>query len=103
MKMNYQETVATLKGLFPGHDEKTLNYAIQRLDEQVKRARDFHKTSEERWFQLGNSFKVVAEYAKWLNKQRFYGVHTPSSLEEDFTIDAPLFNRFLEETGVELY
>ncbi len=101
--MNYQETMATLKGLFPGHDEKSLTYALQKLDEQVKRVRDFHKVSQERWFQLGNSFKVVAEYVRWLNEQRFYGVHTPSSLEEDFTIDAPLFSRFLKETGVQLY
>ncbi len=101
--MTYKETVATLKGLFPGHDEKTLSYAIQRLDEQVKRLRDFHKVDQSRWFQLGNSFKVVTAYVKWLNDQRFYGTHTPTSLEEDFTMDSPLFNRFLEETGVELF
>ena len=100
--MNYQETMATLKGLFPGHDENSLTYALQKLDEQVKRARDFHKVGQERWFELGNSFKIVAEYMKWLEKQQVRG-YSLGSLAEDFSTSSPLFDKFLKETGTDLY
>jgi len=100
--MTFSEAKARLGQVYVGNDEKRLAYALQVLDEQVKRVRDFHKVSQERWFELGNSFKIVAEYVRWLEKQRARG-YSINSLAEDFTMESPLFDRFLKETDVELY
>ena len=100
--MTYKEAIARLGKLFPGNDKETLGYTLQVLDEQVKRVRDFRKTSQERWYKIGNSFKVVGSYIKWLEKQQSRGCSL-GSLAEDFTMSSPLFDRFLKETDVELY
>jgi len=100
--LSFSEAKARLGQIYPGNDEKRLAYALQVLDEQVKRVRDFRKTSQERWFELGNSFKVVAEYTKWLEKQQSRG-YSLGSLAEDFNMSSPLFDRFLKETRTDLY
>jgi len=100
--LSFSEAKARLGQIYPGNDEKRLAYALQVLDEQVKRVRDFRKTSQERWFKIGNSFKVVGSYIQWLEKQQTRGYFL-GSLAEDFSMDSPLFDRFLKETGVDLY
>ena len=101
--MTYKEALTRLGKLFPGNDEGTLDYALQALNEGVRRMRDYHEIGEERLFQLGNSFKVVTEYTKWLERQQDRGVYSPGSLMEDFSMASPLFDRFLKETGTDLY
>jgi len=99
--MTFSEAKARLGKLYPGNDESALQYALEALNEGVRRMRDYHEISQERWFQLGNSFKVVAEYVKWLErKARSYSL---GSLAEDFSMKSPLFDQFLKETGVDLY
>jgi len=100
--LSFSEAKARLGQIYPGNDEKRLAYALQVLDEQVKRVRDFRKTSQERWFKIGNSFKVVGSYIQWLEKQRARG-YSLGSLAEDFSMQSSLFDRFLKETGTDLY
>jgi len=100
--MTYKEAIARLGKLFPGNDESALQYALEALNEGVRRMRDYHEISEERWFQIGNSFKVVGSYIKWLEKQQSRG-YSLGSLAEDFSMQSSLFDRFLKETDVELY
>ena len=100
--MTYREALTRLGKLFPGNDEGTLDYALQALNEGVRRMRDYHEISEERWFEIGNSFKVVGSYIKWLEKQQSRG-YSLGSLAEDFSMQSSLFDRFLKETGTDLY
>jgi len=100
--MTYKEALTRLGKLFPGNNEETLDYALEVLNEGVRRMRDRHEISQERWFELGNTFRVVGSYIKWLEKQQSRG-YSLGSLAEDFSMQSPLFDRFLKETGTDLY
>jgi len=91
----FKETLNTMKELLPGRDEGALTYQIQLMEEEIRRARDAARVSEEKWQKLGNPFTIIRNYANWLKRKKFYGIVTPNL--EDFSINSGLFSEFVKE------
>ena len=92
----FEEVLNTMHELLPGRDKETLTYQVQLMEEEIRRARDAARVSEEKWQRLGNPFQIVKNYTDWLKRKKFYGVATPNL--EDLSINSGLFTQFVKET-----